>query len=77
MGPCVRRDDDRVIISPRFNLRLLRPDFHPRIPEQHLSRFLGGAGHRRVVADQILRNRAVDEQRKLGGKAFRIGCAEL
>src|SRR5882672_10568777 len=50
---------------------------HPRIPQQHRRRFLCRARHRRIVADEVLRDRTVDEQGKLRRQCIRVRDAEL
>src|SRR5882724_3835114 len=56
-----------------------RPAVHnnARVLEQHARGFLGGAGHRGVVAHQVLRDRAVDQQRELGCERICIGDVKL
>src|SRR5260221_1980449 len=81
-SPAFAGDDDNLCgsallaVPPGFH-GILTVNLHPRIPEQHARGFFRGARHRRIVAHQVLRDRAVDEQRELRGKAFRIGDAEL
>ena len=46
-------------------------------PRQNARGFLGGAGHRRIVAHQVLRDRAVNEQGELGRERVCIGDVKL
>ena len=50
---------------------------HPRILQKHLRRCLRSTCHRRIVARQILRDRAIDEQRELRRKRFKVSDVEL
>src|SRR5258708_4159525 len=51
-------------------------DFDLRIRQQHARGGLRSARHRWVVADQVLRNRTIDQKRQLRRKALRIGHLE-
>jgi len=82
-GSLLSRDDvDRVfklpiktgVSSARVYPR--RRNLHPRIPVQHRCRFLCCARHRGVVADEILRDRAVDQQGELRRQCFGLGDAD-
>jgi hypothetical protein len=64
------------LAAPLF-VAALPPTFTPAFPQQHRRRLLCRPRHRRIVADEILRDRTVDQQRELRRQRFRIGHAEL
>ena len=58
-------------------LKIVLININPRIFQQYPCCLFRRTRHRRVVAHQILCDRAVDQQRKLCRKRFRIGDLEL